>query len=291
MAAVATLPHAPAPAPEAPAPRPGMNVSFGDYSYRLSPRWGFGKPAHPRLQRIFAAGRERYLETLRLFAELKPALERIPLEDAGDGRTPHWKNDWFPPLDAIALYGMLCVHEPETFVEIGSGNSTRFARRAIADHGLKTKIISIDPEPRASIDHLSDEVVRMRLEDVDPEVFSGMSPNDLLFADNSHRSLQNSDVTAFFLDVLPQAPPGTLVHVHDICLPDDYPPEWLGRIYNEQYLLATALLYGESRLSVEFPSYFAFFDPELSAETRRLFGDGPLGALRLSGGSFWMRTR
>ena len=29
-----------------------------------------------------------------------------------------------------------------------------------------------------------------------------MSPNDLLFADNSHRSLQNSDVTAFFLDVL-----------------------------------------------------------------------------------------
>ena len=37
-------------------------------------------------------------------------------------------------------------------LEIGSGNSTKFARRAIRDHRLCTRITSIDPHPRAEID-------------------------------------------------------------------------------------------------------------------------------------------
>ncbi len=32
--------------------------------------------------------------------------------------------------------------------------------------------------------------------------------------------------------------------VHDIFLPDDYPPEWADRYYSEQYLLAAWLLGG-----------------------------------------------
>ena len=39
------------------------------------------------------------------------------------------------------------------------------------------------------------------------------------FTTGSHRVFQNSDVTAFFLDVLPRLKPGILVHIHDIFCP------------------------------------------------------------------------
>lgn len=54
----------------------------------------------------------------------------------------------------------LAAGNPATYLEVGSGNSTRFARRAITVHGLRTRIVSIDPEPRAVVDELCDEVVR-----------------------------------------------------------------------------------------------------------------------------------
>ena len=37
-------------------------------------------------------------------------------------------------------------------MQIGSGNSTKIARKAINDQKLKTKITSIDPHPRIEID-------------------------------------------------------------------------------------------------------------------------------------------
>jgi hypothetical protein len=66
-----------------------------------------------------------------------------------------------------------------------------------------------------------------------------------LFVDNSHRCLQNSDVTVAFLDVLPALPPGVLVHFHDIFLPDPYPEAWAWRAYNEQQAIAP-LLHGQA---------------------------------------------
>ena len=66
--------------------------------------------------------------------------------------TPTWENGWFPALDAVTLYGLVATRNPRWYVEVGSGNSTRFVRRAIRDHGLRTRILSIDPGPRAEID-------------------------------------------------------------------------------------------------------------------------------------------
>ena len=40
---------------------------------------------------------------------------------------------------------------PRRIVEVGSGHSTRFLARAVADGGLDTRITAIDPRPRASI--------------------------------------------------------------------------------------------------------------------------------------------
>ena len=76
-------------------------------------------------------------------------------------------NGWLPGLDSAALYAFLARTDPALYLEVGSGNSTKFARRAITDHGLRTRLVSIDPQPRAEIDALFaayELVSRRRLE-------------------------------------------------------------------------------------------------------------------------------
>jgi hypothetical protein len=65
----------------------------------------------------------------------------------------------------LSTVGIVTKLNPKRYIEVGSGNSTKYVRRAISDHGLRTKIISIDPHPRAVIDTICDEVIRERLED------------------------------------------------------------------------------------------------------------------------------
>ena len=66
---------------------------------------------------------------------------------------------------------------------------------------------------------------------------------DILFIDSSHIAMPGTDVDRLFLDVLPRLAGGTLVHIHDITLPDAYPEIWDWRGYNEQMLVG-ALLQG-----------------------------------------------
>jgi len=129
-------------------------------------------------------------------------------------------------------------------VEIGSGNSTRFARWASDALGLETRIVSIDPEPRIDIDGLCDERVRLPLESADLAAFNNLTAGDIVFCDSSHRAFANSDVTTFFLDVLPRLGPGTVWGLHDICSPNDYMPIFAERCYNEQYMLEVYMLGG-----------------------------------------------
>ena len=49
---------------------------------------------------------------------------------------PRWDQDWFPRLDAAALYVFVREARPRGIVEIGSGHSTRFMARAVRDGGL-----------------------------------------------------------------------------------------------------------------------------------------------------------
>src|SRR5262249_45397046 len=144
-------------------------------------------------------------------------------------------------------------------------------------------------EPRNEIEPLIDEAVRRPLEDVDLQLFSELDAGDFLFFDGSHRALQNSDVTVFFLDVLPKLKPGVVVHLHDIYLPYDYPTGHLRRLWNEQYLLAMTLLYGARQFELLFPSWFVTCDKELVAQARQIFGTSPLSGLSMHGASFWLR--
>lgn len=260
-----------------------------DYPVRPVPRWGHGRPRHPRLGALLDAGHDRYRGHLDRVLALRDDLARIPLREPPTAPGPSWLNGWLPGLDAASLYGFLVAQDPAVYLEVGSGNSTRWARRAITDHGLRTRVVSIDPAPRAEVDALCDETLRAPVEDVDPAFFDRLGPGDVLFVDNSHRCLQNSDATAVFLDVLPRLPAGVLVEVHDVFLPDDYLPEWGGRLYSEQYVLAAYLLAPGSRLRVELPAWYVSTDPELRCVLDPLWDEIGLDRER-HGVSFWFRT-
>jgi hypothetical protein len=260
-----------------------------DYPYRAEIRYGAGRPAHPELAELIGQGRHRYRAFLTDLGELQPDFADVPSGGTYETPTPFWLNAWFSPLDAIALTGMLRAHNPARLVEIGSGVSTKYARRAVQRYGLRTKLTSIDPQPRNEVDRLCDHVIRQPLERCRMEMFEDLGPGDIFFLDSSHRAFQGSDVTVFFLEILPRLKPGVIVHIHDIYLPYDYIAGHVPRLWNEQYLLATALLFGAPRFEVLFPSWFVGRDPELSAYANGLLRQGPMADLDLYGASFWMR--
>jgi hypothetical protein len=270
-----------------------------DYPVKARHRYGYGKPPHQRLSAMLEAGRNEYTTRLAGFCSLKDFLRQIPEEATPEVVEPCWgPQPYFNSLDAVALYGMLVEFRPQRFVEIGSGYSTKFARRAIRDHSLSTRITSIDPAPRAGIDRLCDSVVRQPLEETELGVFDTLEPGDFLFIDSSHRTFTNSDVTVVFMDVLPRLRAGVVVHFHDIFWPLDYPPEWNDRYYSEQYLLGTYLLgSGVGKVAILLPNAFVIQDPELAqvcAPLGEIAGiyrpyDAHSSPHGLEGGSFWLQ--
>jgi hypothetical protein len=262
-----------------------------DYPYRARVRYGAGKPAHPELAALIGEGRERYRSRLTAWAPMQPDFADVPLGGTYDTLTPFWFNAWFSPLDAIALTGMLRTENPRLLVEIGSGVSTKYARRAVNRYGLRTRLVSVDPQPRNDIDQLCDQVIRKPLEQCSADIFDVLEAGDIFFLDSSHRSFQGSDVTVFFLEILPRLKPGVIVHIHDIYLPYDYIAGHLPRLWNEQYLLASALLFGPQRFEILFPSWYVGRDPDLMGHAEALFRRGPMEPVDLYGASFWMRMK
>jgi hypothetical protein len=260
-----------------------------DYPYRAEVRYGAGRPTHPELAAQIGAGRARYRDFITGLDKLADDFAKVPLGGDPGQAQPFWLNAWFPPLDAMALTGMLREHDPARFVEIGSGVSTKFTRRAVTTYGLRTRMTSIDPQPRNEIDALCDEVIRQPLERCDLAIFQTLEAGDILFLDSSHRSFQGSDVTVFFLEILPRLKPGVIVHIHDIYLPDDYISGHIWRLWNEQYLLATALLFGPQAFEILFPCWYVGQDPDLAAHARATLCQGALAGLNPYGASFWLR--
>ena len=243
------------------------------------------------LSSILGRNRSQYEAVLHSVLERREQLMAIPMHAARTSPDPRWINGALPGLDAAVLYTMVAQHQPATYLEIGSGQSTKFARRACLDHGLRTHIVSIDPAPHAEIDDLCDEVLRVRLEETNLDVFDRLQAGDILFVDNSHRCLQNSDVTVTFLDVLPALRPGVIVHFHDIYLPDDYPLALVDSFYSEQYLLAAALLAEGPHLEVLMPNWYVSGDSELASILDPLWDDSRFEGVQRHGASFWLIKR
>lgn len=159
-----------------------------------------------------------------------------------DNTSPHWINNYISIMDAKILYSITRFLKPHTIIEIGSGNSTKFFRKAILDGQLSTKLISIDPSPRSEIDDIVDEKIRTSITDVSLEIFDNIRPNDFVFLDGSHLVFNGSDIPFFFLRILPILPRGVIIHLHDIYLPEEYPEMCDSFYYNEQYVLGAFLL-------------------------------------------------
>ena len=165
------------------------------------------------------------------------------LEAIGPDRPPQprWDQDWFPRLDAAAAYAIVRKTAPRRIVEVGSGHSTRFLARAVADGGLATKITCIDPEPRATIEALPVEWLRAPVQGAGLAMYDELEPGDILFIDSSHQVKEGSDVEFLLARALPRLASGVRVHFHDIFLPEDYPACWAWRRYNEQAAVAGLL--------------------------------------------------
>lgn len=198
--------------------------------------------------------------------------DKIAKRNAPPGE-PCLENTWFAGGDARAAYGITAAMAPRKIIEIGSGNSTMFIKRAIRDFGLSTHLTSIDPAPRAEIDQLCDNVVRQSLVQVDVDVFRSLEAGDILFHDGSHLTFNGTDTVKLFLEVLPVVAPGVIIHIHDIFLPYEYSDSFDHRGYSEQYMLAAALLFSkqfEVVLPLAHLSRHRRFEPGVSFWIRKL---------------------
>jgi hypothetical protein len=263
---------------------------FLEYKVNFKPRYGHGKPPHKILYEIINKHRITYSEILNESLKYKDVFHNFKkMSDEKNPHLPVYNNGFLPGLDIVMIYTMIAKFKPQTFIEVGSGNSTKVAYKAIKDLNLSSKIISIDPEPRAEINDLATEVIRQPFENINFDFIFNLKENDILFIDNSHRILPNSDSVVFYLEVLPKLQKGVIVHIHDIYLPFDYPQEMCDRFYSEQYGLAMYLLASSEKYQPLLPNYFVSKDKELHTITNPIWKHKNLSGVERHGGSFWLK--
>ena len=269
---------------------PKFQNLFLDYKVEFKPRYGHGKPAHKDLYNIIDANRHLYEDFLNKALLHKEAIWTIQdSENETNSINPTWNNGFLPGLDIIGIYTLLTEYKPKKYIEIGSGNSTKVAYKAKIEQKLETEIISIDPMPRAEVDDLANKVIREPFENIKINILDELNENDILFVDNSHRILPNSDSMVFYLEILPRLKKGVIVHIHDIYLPYDYPQFMCDRFYSEQYGLAMYLLANPKKYETILPNYFISEDKELSDLISPIWNHENLKNVEKHGGSYWIK--
>jgi hypothetical protein len=158
-------------------------------------------------------------------------------------------NGSFESGDAEYWYQLIRVIKPLRIFEVGSGNSTLMAIRAIDKNSednpnYKCEHVCIEPYEMPWLEETGVTVVRKKVEDVEMAFFSQLKENDILFIDSSHIIRPQGDVLFEYLELLPSLNKGVIVHVHDIFSPKNYLKRWLQddiHFWNEQYLLEAFL--------------------------------------------------
>ena len=233
---------------------------------------------------------EDQLTFLRETPTRQEELEALPSEPLAQGNLSfNWSNPQFSHADAALYYSLIRRFRPGQIIEIGAGHSTTLALRALQTNGAG-RLLCIDPHAPPFLQSLSPpiELRAQRVQDVPDSLFQELSPSDILFIDGSHICKTGSDVNHLFLRVLPTLPKGVFVHIHDICLPFEYPRSWSEDVlcyWNEQYVLA-GLLANSSKYRVLLGVYFLQKTDErvLLPFLPRLPGVFP------GGGSLWLES-
>lgn len=196
------------------------------------------------------------------------------------------QNGWYDSPDAEVYASMIADARPPAIVEVGAGFSTLIARRTVTELGLDTRIVVIDPEPRTDVAPAADEVLRRRVETVAPRDLP-LEGGSILFIDSSHTTRPLGDVPHLFNRVVPALPAGTLVHVHDLFTPYDYPDAGRARLYSEQYVMQ-ALLAGSEAYRTRLATHW-LTRSQLN-EVCAALGPGIAAYPRSYGGSYWFEV-
>ena len=215
-----------------------------------------------------------------LIQENKPKYYRYFLENPNYSYT-----------DGIILFCIINYLKPKRIIEVGSGYSSCLildTNETFFDNSID--YISIEPYPELLFSLMKENdsenmsLLRMKLQDVDINLFKSLQANDILFVDSSHVSKINSDVNRLFFDILPALESGVYIHLHDIFYPFEYPKEWIyeGRAWNESYVLRAFLSYNHSFRITLFTSFLQGFHKDY------LECKMPLLA-RHDGGSIWIK--
>jgi len=189
-------------------------------------------------------GQLAFLARLGRAAELKDTPTRKTPE-----RAFHFNNGSFEAGDAEYWYQIIRELKPRRIIEVGSGNSTLMAVRAIRsnraeDPAYVCEHVCIEPYEMPWLEAAGVTVKRQRVEELDVSFFASLRENDILFIDSSHIIRPQGDVVFEFLQLLPTLNKGVVVHVHDIFSPRNYLRQWLLEdvwFWNEQYLLEAFL--------------------------------------------------
>ncbi len=269
---------------------PRFQNLFLEYKVDFKPRVKLGEPLPGELYTIIDKNRKKYSVFCDSLVTLKERFwELKDYKQETDPSMPTINNGFLPILDMFGIYGLLKEFQPKKYVEIGSGTSTKVANLAKQEFDLNMEIISIDPVPREAIDRITDRVIRQPFESIDIDIIEMLNDGDVLFIDNSHRILPNSDSLVFYLEVLPRLKSGVIVHIHDIYLPYDYPQFMCDRFYSEQYGLAFYLLAASERFEILLPNYFISQDKNLSDLLLPIWSLDKWNGVERHGGSFWFK--
>ena len=162
------------------------------------------------------------------------------------------KNDFFGQVDAEIYFQLIRYLKPKNILEIGSGHSTLIALEAIKRNkevdGIETSMTCIEPYENDWLDKVNVNILRETIENTDPKNYLNLKKNDILFIDSSHMIRPQGDVLKIFAEILPNLTKGTIIHIHDIFTPKDYPEKWIikeNKFWNEQYLVEALIANSE----------------------------------------------
>jgi hypothetical protein len=230
---------------------------------------------------------------LALLAQLATFLPDMPFTDRAQPDLRYQlENEFFSHGDALVLYGMLRLHRPRRYIEIGSGWSSALVldvRDRFFDGGLSCIFVEPESERLDSLlksdDQNSTRIYRQPLQDVWRDVVAQVQAGDFLFIDSTHVGKIGSDVLIELHEIVPRLPAGVHVHFHDIFFPFQYPPEWVydGRYWNETYLLR-CLLTDNRRLRI------TWWNNYLAKRHKDIVSRLLPGWERNTGGSIWLET-
>lgn len=276
---------------------PGFGTNLVRFYF---PIYYVDKPSRDSFSDFFIEDLTHFLHAQGNYAELIEqvsivANDFLALPDKEENPQQPYLDNWFYGLiDAAVAGAIVKKYQPKTILEIGSGVSTRIMKYSIDRFNVDSKIICIDPEPRVDIDSVADLVIKKPLEDSIPEIKNMLKAGDILFMDGSHYVFQENDTTTFFFKLLPVLPKGVLIHIHDIYLPFDYPPNVQNQLWSEQYLLACLIMGGFKDYKVVFPTYFLSkenekFKKSISTLHQKITGRAISGNQNAKEGyGFWM---